>query len=240
MTEHSEARIVPAHIAVVMDGNGRWAKSRGMPRVAGHAFGVPALRRTVEYCTQNKVKALTAFAFSSENWRRPQEEVTGLQKLFLRSLKKEVKELHQRGVRMDFIGDFTRFSDAMQQEIAKARELTQHNQGLTFVLAFNYGGRWDILQAAKKLAKDAQTKKIDVDAVDEAQFSRYLSLADLPEPDLFIRTSGEYRISNFLLWQIAYAELYFCDVLWPDFSEKELDDAVRAFAMRDRRFGKVK
>lgn len=240
MTEHSVKCNVPAHIAIVMDGNGRWAKSRGLPRVAGHAVGVGALRRTVAYCMQNNIKALTVFAFSSENWRRPQEEVTSLQKLFLRSLKKEVKELHQRGVRMDFIGDFTRFSEVMQQEIAKAKELTKNNQVLTFVLAFNYGGRWDILQAAKKFAQDALAQKIDVDAVGEEQFSRYLSLADLPEPDLFIRTSGEYRISNFLLWQIAYAELYFCDVLWPDFSEKELDEAVRAFAARDRRFGKVK
>lgn len=240
MTEHSEKRIVPAHIAVVMDGNGRWAKSRGMPRVAGHVAGVSALRRTVSYCAQNGIKALTVFAFSSENWQRPKEEVTTLQKLFLRSLKKEVKKLHQHGVRMEFIGDFARFSPAMQEEVAKAKALTQHNQALTFVLAFNYGGRWDVLQAAKKFAKDALENKIEIDAVEEAQFAQYLSLSDLPEPDLFIRTSGECRISNFLLWQIAYAELYFCDVLWPDFSEKELDEAVRVFAMRDRRFGKVK
>ena len=240
MIEHSEKRIIPAHIAVVMDGNGRWAKSRGLPRVAGHVAGVSALRRTVSYCAQNGIKALTVFAFSSENWRRPQEEVTTLQKLFLRSLKKEVKELHQRGVRMDFMGDFTRFSEAMQQEVAKARELTKNNLGLTFVLAFNYGGRWDILQAAKKFAKDALEKKVNIDTLEEEQFSKYLSLANLPEPDLFIRTSGECRISNFLLWQIAYAELYFCDVLWPDFSEKDLDEAIRVFATRDRRFGKVK
>ena len=239
MTEPAEKRMVPAHIAIVMDGNGRWAKSRGLPRVAGHVAGVSALRRTVSYCAQNGIKAVTVFAFSSENWRRPQEEVTTLQKLFLRSLKKEVKELHQRGVRMSFIGDFTRFSAAMQEEVAKAAELTKHNQALTFVLAFNYGGRWDILQAAKKLAKDVLEKKVNLDAVEEEQFSRYLSLADLPEPDLFIRTSGECRISNFLLWQIAYAELYFCDVLWPDFSEKELDEAIRVFATRDRRFGNV-
>ena len=240
MIEHSEKRIIPAHIAVVMDGNGRWAKSRGLPRVAGHVAGVSALRRTVSYCAQNGIKALTVFAFSSENWRRPQEEVTTLQKLFLRSLKKEVKELHQRGVRMDFMGDFTRFSEAMQQEVAKARELTKNNLGLTFVLAFNYGGRWDILQAAKKFAKDALEKKVNIDTLEEEQFSKYLSLANLPEPDLFIRTSGECRISNFLLWQIEYAELYFCDVLWPDFSEKDLDEAIRVFATRDRRFGKVK
>lgn len=239
MVQHSENLTVPAHIVVVMDGNGRWAKSRGLPRVAGHVAGVGALRRAVAYCAQHHIKALTVFAFSSENWRRPQEEVTSLQKLFLRSLKKEIKELHKSGVRMEFIGDFTRFSDAMQQEVVKARELTKNNQALTFVLAFNYGGRWDILQAAKKLAHDAIEKKIDLDAVEEAHFSQYLSLANIPEPDLFIRTSGEYRISNFLLWQIAYAELYFCEVLWPDFSEKELDEAVRAFAKRDRRFGKV-
>lgn len=239
MTEHAEKRLVPEHIAIVMDGNGRWAKSRGLPRVAGHVAGVTALRQSVAYCLKHNIKALTVFAFSSENWRRPPEEVSTLQKLFLRSLKKESKELHQRGVRMDFIGDFTRFGMAMQQEVARATELTQHNQALTFVLAFNYGGRWDIVQAAKKFAKEAAEKQLDIDALEEKQFSRYLSLADLPEPDLFIRTSGECRISNFLLWQIAYAELYFCDVLWPDFSEKELDEAIRVFSQRDRRFGKV-
>lgn len=239
MTQHSENLIKPAHIAIVMDGNGRWAKSRGLPRVAGHVAGVSALRSTVAYCAKNDIKALTVFAFSSENWRRPQEEVTTLQKLFLRSLKKEVKELHQRGVRMDFIGDFTRFSQAMQDEVVKARELTKNNQALTFVLAFNYGGRWDILQAAKKFAVEVLEKKIDLNTVEEQHFAHYLSLSDLPEPDLFIRTSGECRISNFLLWQIAYAELYFCDVLWPDFSEKDLDEAIRVFATRDRRFGNV-
>lgn len=239
MTEHSEKYTVPAHIAIVMDGNGRWAKSRKLPRVAGHIAGVDSLRRTVKYCATHSIKALTVFAFSSENWRRPQEEVSALQKLFLRSLKKEIKELHKVGVRMEFIGDFSRFSQAMQEEVIKARELTKNNSGLTFVLAFNYGGRWDILQAAKKLAEDAIEQKIDLHAIEETDFSHYLSLAHLPEPDLFIRTSGECRISNFLLWQIAYAELYFCDVLWPDFAEKELDEALRVFATRDRRFGKV-
>lgn len=240
MTEHVEKRIIPKHIAIVMDGNGRWAKARGLPRLAGHIAGVTSLRRSVAYCAQNNIQVLTVFAFSSENWRRPQEEVSSLQKLFLRSLKKEIKELHQRGIRMEFIGDFTRFSEAMQQEIAKAKELTKNNKSLTFVLAFNYGGRWDILQAVKKVAQDALEKRIDLDMFEEAQFSQYLSLANLPEPDLFIRSSGECRISNFLLWQIAYAELYFCDVLWPDFAEKDLDEAVRVFGSRDRRFGEVK
>lgn len=240
MTEHAEKHITPKHIAIVMDGNGRWAKARGLPRFAGHIAGVKSLRRSVAYCAQNNIEVLTVFAFSSENWRRPQEEVSSLQKLFLRSLKKEIKELHQRDIRMEFIGDFTRFSEAMQQEITKAKELTKNNKTLTFVLAFNYGGRWDILQAVKKVAHDAIEKRIDLDALEEAQFSQYLSLANLPEPDLFIRSSGECRISNFLLWQIAYAELYFCNVLWPDFAEKDLDEAVQAFRRRDRRFGEVK
>lgn len=239
MIEYLEHSTLPVHIAIVMDGNGRWAKARGLPRVSGHIAGVSALRRTVTYCAQKNIKALTVFAFSSENWRRPQEEVGALQKLFLRSLKKEIKELHKVGVRMEFIGDFTRFSEAMQQEVMKARELTKANTGLTFVLAFNYGGRWDILQAAKKMAQAACEGKINFNTLSEEQFTSYLSLADLPEPDLFIRTSGECRISNFLLWQIAYAELYFCDVLWPDFSEKELEEAIRVFTARERRFGKV-
>ncbi|MBP9725915.1 MAG: di-trans,poly-cis-decaprenylcistransferase [Gammaproteobacteria bacterium] len=239
MTELTEKHIVPAHIAIVMDGNGRWAQSRGLPRMAGHAAGVLAIRRTVSYCLQHNIKTLTVFAFSSENWHRPQKEVGSLMKLFLRSLKKEVKELHNRQVRMRFIGDLSRFSEAMQQEACNATMLTQNNAALTFVLAFNYGGRWDIFQAAKQLTKEAVEQKLDVNTLEEARFTKYLSMADLPEPDLFIRTSGECRISNFLLWQIAYAELYFCNVFWPDFSEKELDEAIRVFATRNRRFGKV-
>ncbi len=237
---HPSEHNLPQHIAIVMDGNGRWAKSRGLPRVAGHVAGVKAIKCAVRYCSQRHVKALTVFAFSSENWRRPQEEVSALQKLFLHSLRKEVDELHKVGIRMEFIGDFSRFSKAMQEEIIKARDLTKNNPGLTFVLAFNYGGRWDILQAAKKLAQDAVEHKVSLDSVEEKDFSRYLSMSDLPEPDLFIRTSGECRVSNFLLWQIAYAELYFCDVLWPDVTEKDLDAALNEFAQRDRRFGDVK
>ncbi len=239
MAEHAEKHIVPEHIAIVMDGNGRWAQSRGLPRMAGHAAGVLAIRRTVSYCLQNNIKTLTVFAFSSENWHRPQKEVSSLMKLFLRSLRKEVKELHQRQVCMRFIGDLSRFGEAMQQEVFNATMLTQDNSALTFVLAFNYGGRWDIFQAAKKFAKEAVEQKFDIDTLEEAYFTKYLSMADLPEPDLFIRTSGECRISNFLLWQIAYAELYFCNVFWPDFSEKELDEAIRVFATRNRRFGKI-
>jgi undecaprenyl diphosphate synthase len=239
MTQHAEKKNTPQHIAIVMDGNGRWAKSRGLPRFAGHIAGVDALRRTVAYCSNKSIKALTVFAFSSENWRRPEDEVSRLQKLFLRSLKKEIKELHQRNIRMDFIGDFTYFHSSLQEEFVKAKELTKNNAGLTFVLAFNYGGRWDILQAAKRLAQEVAENKVDVNTIDEATFSRYVSLADLPEPDLFIRTSGECRVSNFLLWQLAYTELYFSDVLWPDLTDKDLDEAIQAFSERDRRFGKV-
>lgn len=230
---------IPQHIAIVMDGNGRWAKSRGLPRVAGHMAGVHALRRTVAYCAQQNVNVLTAFAFSSENWHRPQQEVNALQKLFLRSLKKETDNLHQRNVRIRFIGDFSRFSLTMQKEMIRTTELTQHNTGLTFVLAFNYGGRWDIFQAAQKFAQQALEKNLTVMSLKEEDFSCHLSSADLPEPDLFIRSSGEYRLSNFLLWQMAYAELYFCDTLWPDFSERELESALQAFSTRDRRFGKA-
>jgi undecaprenyl diphosphate synthase len=239
MTEPTEKHIVPEHIAIVMDGNGRWAQSRGLPRMAGHAAGVLAIRRTVSYCLKNNIRTLTVFAFSSENWHRPQKEVGSLMKLFLRSLKKEVKELHKSQVCMRFIGDISRFSEEMQQEVCNATMLTQDNSALTFVLAFNYGGRWDIFQAVKQLAKEAVEQKLDLATLEEEHFTKYLSMADLPEPDLFIRTSGECRISNFLLWQIAYAELYFCNVFWPDFSEKELDEAIRVFASRNRRFGKV-
>lgn len=239
MTEISEKRSVPAHIAIVMDGNGRWAKSRGLPRVAGHKAGVSALKRAVTYCLQNNIQALTVFGFSSENWQRPEEEVSSLMSLFLKALKKEIKELHQQQVRMRFIGDMSRFNASMQQEAQAAMALTQHNSKLNFVIALNYGGRWDIVQAAKQFTLQAIEQKLDVDTLDEARFSEYLALADLPAPDLFIRTSGECRISNFLLWQIAYAELYFCNVLWPDFSEKDLDEAIAVFSKRDRRFGKV-
>lgn len=228
---------LPQHIVIVMDGNGRWAKARGLPRVAGHVAGVSSLRSSVAYCLKNKIKVLTVFAFSSENWRRPKTEVSALQKLFLRSLKKEIKALHELQVRMEFIGDFSPFSSAMQQEIEKAKEMTKNNQALTFVLAFNYGGRWDILNAAKKMAYDVLEKRLNIDEISEKDFSSYLSLSDLPEPDLFIRSSGECRISNFLLWQLAYAEFYFCDVLWPDFSEQDLHAAVQSFLQRNRRFG---
>ncbi|MCD8542397.1 MAG: di-trans,poly-cis-decaprenylcistransferase [Gammaproteobacteria bacterium] len=222
-----------------MDGNGRWAADRGLPRVSGHVAGVYALRRTVASCLHHRIPTLTVFAFSSENWRRPLAEVSALQKLFLRSLKKEIAELHRLGVRMQFIGDFSRLTVGMQHEMKKAEALTSNNQQLTFVLAFNYGGRWDILQASKRMAEDVVQQKVMLHEIDEQQFSQYLALADLPQPDLFIRTSGECRVSNFLLWQIAYAELYFCDVLWPDFCEKDFECALNAFAKRDRRFGSV-
>lgn len=230
---------LPQHIAIVMDGNGRWAAARGLPRVSGHVAGVHSLRRTVASCLHYCIPALTVFAFSSENWRRPLAEVTALQKLFLRSLKKEIAQLHELGVRVQFIGDFSPFTQGMRDEMKKAEALTSNNQQLTFVLAFNYGGRWDILQASKKMAEDVVQQKVMLHDIDEHKFSHYLALADLPQPDLFIRTSGECRISNFLLWQIAYAELYFSDVFWPDFSEQDFEYALDAFAKRERRFGSV-
>lgn len=238
MTRESTQNL-PQHLVIVMDGNGRWAQARHLPRVAGHMAGVAPLRRTVAYCAQHGIQALTVFAFSSENWRRPPQEVTSLQKLFLRSLRKELKALQTNDVRLRFIGDFSPFSPALQQEIAAATALTAANTGLTLVLAFNYGGRWDIFQAAQKFAQHAITANCDVMELAQDVFIRYLSSSDLPEPDLLIRTSGEYRLSNFLLWQLAYAELYFCDVLWPDFSDTDLEKALTAFAQRHRRFGRV-
>jgi undecaprenyl diphosphate synthase len=223
---------VPHHIAIVMDGNGRWAKRRMLPRIAGHRQGVESLRRCVRACSARGVGALTVFAFSSENWGRPQDEVSGLMELLALALGKEVKPLHESGVRICFAGDLSRLSERVQQGLREASELTSHNTGLTLTVCFNYGGRWDIAHAAAQLAARGE-------AITEASLDRALSLAHVRDPDLVIRTGGEQRISNFLLWQSAYSELYFTDVLWPDFDEIELDKALADFASRERRFGKT-
>lgn len=223
---------VPQHIAIVMDGNGRWAKRRMLPRIAGHRQGVESLRRCVRACSARGVSALTVFAFSSENWGRPQDEVSGLMELLALALGKEVKPLHESGVRICFAGDLSRLSERVQQGLREASELTSHNTGLTLTVCFNYGGRWDIAHAAAQLAAHGE-------AITEASLDRALSLAHVRDPDLVIRTGGEQRISNFLLWQSAYSELYFTDVLWPDFDESELDKALADFASRERRFGKT-
>ncbi len=226
---------VPRHIAIIMDGNGRWAKRRLMPRVAGHRKGVEALRGVIRACAERGVSHLTVFAFSSENWRRPQEEVTLLMELFMRALENEVARLHENDIRFRVIGDLSGFSGRIQALIRDAEALTRDNTRLTFTVAANYGGRWDIVQAVKKLMAAGVT----AEALDEAALAQQLSMAEAPEPDLFIRTGGEQRISNFLLWQLAYTELYFTDALWPDFDAAALDAAIASYRARERRFGRT-
>ena len=230
---------LPRHVAIIMDGNGRWASQRRMPRIAGHRAGVSSVRSTVEACGALGIDVLTLFAFSSENWRRPQQEVGLLMELFLSALQRESKKLNENNVKLRVIGDQSRFSDKLRQEIAKAEMLTETNTGLHLVVAANYGGRWDIAQAARGIAEDVASGRLSADQVDEHCLNRYLSLADLPEPDLFIRTGGEQRISNFLLWQLAYTELYFTDTLWPDFDQTAFRAALDSFASRQRRFGRT-
>lgn len=226
---------VPRHIAIIMDGNGRWAKRRLMPRVAGHRKGVEALRGVIRTCAERGVSHLTVFAFSSENWRRPQEEVTLLMELFMRALENEVARLHENDIRFRVIGDLSGFSSRIQALIRAAEALTRDNTRLTFTVAANYGGRWDIVQAVKRLMAAGVT----AEALDEAALAQQLSMAEAPEPDLFIRTGGEQRISNFLLWQLAYTELYFTDALWPDFNAAALDEAIASYRSRERRFGRT-
>ncbi len=230
---------VPRHIAIIMDGNGRWAKKRGLPRYAGHPVGVEAVRKIVEACVERKISVLTLFAFSSENWRRPKKEVSLIMDLFIRSLKKEARRLHRNDVKLKVIGDRSAFSDKLQQHIQDVESLTADNQGLILQVAANYGGRWDITQAARQLAQQVQAGELQPDQVDESRLQAALSFANLPEPDLFIRTGGEKRISNFLLWQCAYTELYFSEILWPDFDSQALDAALADYSNRQRRFGRT-
>lgn len=233
----SEEATVPEHVAIVMDGNGRWAEKRKRPRTFGHQAGQKALRRIVEHCVRIGVRHLTVFAFSSENWNRPQKEVSRLMELFLRALEKETGELHDNGVQLRFIGDTARFAPELQRRISEAERLTAENDRMRFNVAANYGGRWDITQAARSIALDVAGGHLQPEHVTEELFARYVNLGDGPDPDLFIRTGGETRISNFLLWQSAYAELYFTSVLWPDFGPGDLDEAIGAFQARERRFG---
>ncbi len=229
----------PRHVAIIMDGNGRWAKKRFLPRVAGHRSGVESVRAVVQRCGELGVKALTLFAFSSENWRRPEKEVGMLMELFIMALQRESKKLNEGNVRLQVIGERSRFSEKLQNEIAKAEQLTENNDGLVLSVAANYGGRWDIIQATQKIAEKVAAGELSVNDIDEDCLAQFLSLADLSEPDLFIRTGGEQRISNYLLWQLAYSELYFTDALWPDFKKTELDLALAWFAGRQRRFGRT-
>lgn len=230
---------IPGHIAIVMDGNGRWAKKRKRPRSMGHQAGLNALKKAVRHCRRLGVKTVTVFAFSSENWRRPEGEVSRLMEIFLKALNKEVDELHQNGVCLRFIGDLTAFKPTIQAKVAAAQNLTTDNNDLVANIAVNYGGRWDITQAAKRMAKAVSDGSLSLNDVDESKFGDFLALAKSPDPDLFIRTGGEMRISNFLLWQSAYTEFYFTPILWPDFDEQALDQAVAAFQSRERRFGRT-
>jgi undecaprenyl diphosphate synthase len=222
-----------------MDGNGRWAQRRGLPRSAGHQAGVKATRRVVEACARRHIEALTLFAFSSENWRRPNQEVSLLMDIFLRTLKREVSKIHQNDIRIRFIGELREFSAKLREQMDQAEQVTRENGGMDLVIAVNYGGRWDITQAARQIAKQVLNGSLQPADVTAEVLSRYLSLSDLPEPDLFIRTGGESRISNYLLWQLAYTELYFTDLLWPDFDEPALEAALSFFRGRQRRFGRT-
>lgn len=231
--------LIPKHVAIIMDGNGRWATQRKLPRGAGHARGVRSVRRVVEACGKKGVTHLTLFAFSSENWRRPQQEVSLLMRLFVRSLEKEVDKLIEQGVRLKIIGDLSAFDDKLKQLIIKAQEKTALQSQLTLTIAANYGGRWDILQAMQKMIAHKPDLAKQPEQIQEQELSSYLSMADAPEPDLFIRTGGEQRISNFLVWQLAYTELYFTDCFWPDFGAAEIDQAFQWYQSRERRFGRT-
>ena len=226
---------VPRHVAIIMDGNGRWAKGRHLPRIAGHKRGVEAVRAAVQACGERGIEYLTLFAFSSENWRRPAEEVALLMQLFQGALANEAEKLHRNGVRLKVVGDIGRFDPKIRHSIEQAQQLTAANRRLTLTIAANYGGRWDLLQAFSLLSKE---KKITGE-VKEEDLAPYLAMNYAPEPDLFIRTGGEQRISNFLLWQLAYSELYFTDTLWPDFGAEALDAAIASYRSRERRFGRT-
>lgn len=237
MTE--ESRPVPQHIAIIMDGNGRWAKQQHQPRFMGHRAGVKAVETIVKHCIELDVKVLSLFAFSSENWRRPSKEVSLLMELFNLALKQQVKRLHKNNIRLQIIGDLSKFSSSLQKRIQESQQLTENNTGLTLNIAANYGGRWDVVQAVQTIAKKVAASEIDVDTISEQMISDALTTAILPEPDLFVRTGGEQRVSNFLLWQMAYTEFFFTDTLWPDFDASSLDQAIASFTKRERRFGKT-
>lgn len=233
----SAAPLVPRHLAVIMDGNGRWAERRRRPRMIGHRAGARAVDVCIDFCIERGIQALTLFAFSSENWGRPEDEVGALMKLFLNALEREVDELDRRGVRVRFIGERERFSAPIRERMAAAERQTQGNGVLHLTVAASYGGRWDIAQAARSLAQDVAAGRLAAEAVDEAALASRMALADLPAPDLFIRTGGDTRISNFLLWQLAYTELWFTDALWPELDAATLQRALDDFARRERRYG---
>lgn len=229
----------PQHVAIVMDGNGRWAKHRGLARVEGHKAGVAPVKKIINCCLEKKIPCLSLFAFSSENWSRPTEEVQFLMGLFLESLKNELAQLHENGIRMRFTGDRGALSPVLQQQMGEAEAMTKDNTQLIVNVVVNYGGKWDIVTAVKKMTKAVLNGDLDVEAINDSSFAAFLDTDGLPEPDLFIRTSGELRISNFYLWQLAYTELYFTAVHWPEFDEQEFANALDSFSKRKRRFGSV-
>mgnify|MGYP001816440751 CR=1 FL=1 len=239
MQSDSNVTSLPRHVAIIMDGNGRWARSRMLPRAIGHREGVKAVRRTVEACIDKGVEALTLFAFSSENWRRPSDEVSMIMSLFVNTLKKEVVTLDRNDVRLRFIGDRSAFSDSLQQLIGESEAQTAGNKRLELVIAANYGGQWDVTQACRKLLDRVMAGELKPDEITQERLAAEICISDLPLPDLFIRTGGERRISNFMLWQLAYTELYFTDILWPVFDEEELNKALDWYANRQRRFGRT-
>lgn len=238
-SKDSSSGSVPRHVAIIMDGNNRWAKKRLLPGITGHKSGVDSVRAVVSASLSEGVEVLTLFAFSSENWKRPEKEVSALMQLFTLALEREVKKLHRNNIRLVVLGDKSAFSEKIQALIEKAESLTRENTALTVVIAANYGGQWDIAQAARKIASAVKQGELDLESIDEAVFHRYTSLSEYPAPDLLIRTGGEQRISNFLLWQAAYTELYFCDVYWPDFGKNEYLTAINEFKRRTRRFGRT-
>lgn len=235
----SSFRTLPTHVAVIMDGNGRWAKQHGLPRIAGHRRGLESVRAMVKACADYNIPYLTLFAFSSENWKRPPAEVNLLMDLFANALEQKVRRLHENNVCLRIVGELTRFSPKIRMLIQRAETLTRGNDGLKLTIAANYGGRWDLTQACQRIIDDVSTGKLKTEDVNEDTVARFLATAYLPEPDLFIRTGGEQRVSNFLLWQLAYTELYFTDTLWPSFGREEFELALASFAKRERRFGKT-
>jgi len=230
---------IPSHIAIVMDGNGRWARAKNRPRFMGHKKGVEAVRNIVKECSKLNIDTLSLFAFSSENWKRPEEEIKHLMSLFMLALDREARALARNNVKLKIIGDLSAFSEKLQEKIKYVESLTTGCTGLNLVVAANYGGRWDITEATKKLGKLIESNDKNVDSITENDISEQLTTTDIPDPDLFIRTGGEKRISNFLIWQMAYAELYFTDVLWPDFDAEHLNIAIQDYSSRQRRFGKT-
>ncbi|REC94079.1 polyprenyl diphosphate synthase [Kushneria indalinina] len=228
---------MPRHVAIIMDGNNRWAKSRGLSGVRGHHAGVESVRAVIKRAAEHHLEAITLFAFSSENWKRPAQEVSALMELFIMALKREVSRLHKNGIRLCIVGDRSRLSTSLNRAIERAEHLTRHNQGLKLIIAVNYGGRWDIAGAAQRLARQVEEGQLAADDIDETLFDREMSATGIPEVDLCIRTSGEQRISNFILWQMAYAEFYFSPLYWPDFGAEAFDEALGVYSGRKRRFG---